>query len=100
MKSPLLWVGFFAQGCNLIVGSPATAPAASETDAVGIPWIGEMGVRESTAQLMAREKQLAQVTHARVLKPRLRVAKQTLLPDPDSTPPARRLPSGPLAGNP
>src|SRR5437667_12648227 len=100
MKSPLLWIGLFAQGCNLILGSPATAPAVIEPEVVGTPWTGEMGVRESTAQLMAREKQLAGATQAKVLRPRVRVARQTLLPDPDSTPPARRLPSGPLAGNP
>jgi hypothetical protein len=71
MKSPLPWIGLFAQGCNLVLGSPAAAQAVIEPDAVGTPWTGEMGVRESTAQLMAREPQLAVVTHARVLKPRL-----------------------------
>src|SRR5438876_8496736 len=100
MKSPLLWIGLFAQGCNLILGSPAATQAVIEPEAVGTPWTGERGVCESTAQLMAREKQLAPVTHAKVLKPRLRAARQTPLPDHDSTPPARRLPSGPLAGNP
>src|SRR5437762_11203377 len=100
MKSPLLWIGLFAQACNLILGSPTAAQAVIEPEAVGTPWTGEMGVRASTAQLMAREKQFAAVTHAKVLKLRLRAARQTLLPDPDSTPPARRLPSGPLAGNP
>src|SRR5438876_9408539 len=100
MKSPLLWIGLFAQGCNLILGSPATSPAVIEPEVVGTPWTGEMGVRESTAQLMARERQLAPVTHAKVPTPRLRAARQTLLPVPDSAWPARWLPSGPLAGNP
>src|SRR5947199_2453063 len=100
MKSPLLWIGLFAQGCNLILGSPATAPAVIEPEVVGTPWTGEMGVRESTAQLMARERQLAPVTHAKVPTPRLRAARQTLLQDLDSAPPARQRPSGPLAGNP
>ena len=55
MKSPLLWVGLFAHGCNLILGSPAAAQAVIEPEAGGTPWTGEMGVRESTAQLMARQ---------------------------------------------
>src|SRR5437899_911606 len=100
MKSHLLWIGLFARGCNLIFASPANAPAVIEPATVGTPWTGEMGVLESTAQLMAREKRLAALTQDRVFKRRLRAARQSFPPDPDSTPPVRWLPSGPLAGNP
>src|SRR5439155_19801006 len=100
MKSSPLWIGWFALGCNLILGSPDTVPAVNDPEVIGTPWAGEMGVRESTAWLMARESQLAEARKAEVLRPRPRAPKQTLLPVPDSAWPARWLPSGPSAGNP
>ena len=100
MKTHLLWIGLFALGCNLIFASPANAPAVIEPATVGTLWTGEMGVLESTAQLMAREKRLAALTQERVFRPRLRAARQSFPPDLDSTPPGHWLPSGPLAGNP
>src|SRR5438128_252420 len=100
MKTHLLWIGLFARGCNLIFASPANAPPVIEPATVGTLWTGEMGILESTAQLMAREKRLAALTQDRVFKRRLRAARQSFPPDPDSTPPVRWLPNGPLAGNP
>src|SRR2546426_217044 len=100
MKSHLLWIGLFARGCNLIFASPANAPPVIEPATVGTLWTGEMGILESTAQLMAREKRTAALTQDRVFKRRLRAARQSFPPDPDSTPPVRWLPNGPLAGNP
>src|SRR5216117_2845370 len=100
MNLRLLWIGSLAQSLHLILCAPASAQAIAEPDIVGTPWTGETGVQATTAQLMAREKQLAGAQHANIPRPRPRAARQTLLPDPDFTPPARGLPSGPLAGNP
>ncbi len=99
MKSPLFWIGFLTQGCNLILGSPAAPQAEIEQKALGMPWTGDRGICESTGQLMAREDRLAAVTHEKVFRPRLR-ARQSPLSDPDSAPPARGFPNRPLAGNP
>src|SRR5712691_4890578 len=100
MKSPLFWIGLLKLGCNLTLGSPAAAPTVIEQKALGIPWTGERGICESTAQLMACEDRLAAVTHDRVFKPSLRAARQSFMAGPDSAPPARWMPDGPLAGNP
>jgi len=99
MKPSFPWLGLLAQGWYLILGSTATAAAVIEPQTVGTPWTGEVGVRESTSQFMAREKQLAAMTIHTVLKPGLRMERQSILPDAASASP-RRLPSGPLAGDP
>src|SRR5438552_4670248 len=100
MKSPLLWIALFTQSSNPILGSPLASPAVIEQEAVGIPWTGESAVRESTAQLMAREKRLPAFTHDRFSVPRPRAARQSFMPDRDSGPSPGWLPDGPLAGNP
>src|SRR5437773_4756088 len=99
MKSPLLWIGLFAQGCCLVL-HPSAAQPGIEPDALRTPWTGEMGVRQSTAQLMVREKQLAAETHVRFLRRRSRASNQTVPPEPDSSVTARWFPGGPLAGSP
>src|SRR5438552_9093549 len=100
MKSPLLWIALFTQSSNPILGSPVAAPAVIEQEAVGIPWTGDLAVRESTAQLMAPEKAVPAATHGRFSNPRLRAARPSLMPDPGSAPSAGWPPNGPLAGNP
>src|SRR6266550_7131167 len=100
MKRSFLRIGLFAQCCNLILGPTAAAQPEIEPDAVRTPWTGEMGVRQSTAQLMVREQQIAAETHVQFLRWRTRAAKQTDSPEPDSSATARWFPGGPLAGSP
>src|SRR5262245_5074288 len=92
MKSSFLWIGLLAQGWNLVLASPEPVPL-SEAEVVGTAWTGEMGIRESTSQLMTREERL-------VSKRRFQVGKRTVVQDFDSTPPAHWLPNGPLAEDP
>ena len=80
--------------------------SAADDAVAGTPWVGQPGVRETTAEIMAREEQVGSKGRAKKIKPRLRPDFQNLRQNPDSPnvpnwpPSAISSPTEPAAANP
>src|SRR5438876_7565544 len=90
-------------GLLLLSVFPPAAPLGAETELVGTPWVGALGVQESTAAIMRRTGDREGRVEAEVLKPRLAAETPNLSPNPES--PEWRggfstSPLSPKAGNP
>src|SRR5438876_753402 len=90
-------------GLLLLSVFPPAAPLGAETELVGTPWVGALGVQESTAAIMRRTGDREGRVEAEVLKPRLAAETRNLSPNPES-PESRggfsTSPLSPKAGNP